>query len=393
MLSHFIAFSQSYTLSSTFQTHQPDFNYNPQLDFSISDRINTQANFQASTISGVSKSTRTYFRSVIKTKDSTFKDCYAFGVGLTMGSGGAFYLSVSNLDAENTVFESNDALNGGALSLMAGNLLVSTSTFKNNLAYENGGSIYVTSSKYGLFTEIDENIDNAVKFENQPSVYISDNTKFTSNSANNYGGALYSRSVKEMIIKSCIFEQNQVQLAGSAIFLNSTPSNINDNQFNSNICKFKQIQAGSSSIFKQKMFKTSTQANGGAICIYSDSKSTGILTNQNKFDKNAVSGTYSYLMDVPADISFAGNAEIQWISSGACHMNYNLDYPHLITSIKFLDCYSLSPFTNITEKGLGTPSSSNQNFENQNYDDRTSFTPNSLPSTPSPNPEEKPVVI
>lgn len=137
MLSHFIAFSQSYTLSSTFQTHQPDFNYNPQLDFSISDRINTQANFQASTISGLSKSTRTYFRSVIKTKDSTFKDCYAFGVGLTMGSGGAFYLSVSNLDAENTVFESNNALNGGALSLMAGNLLVSTSTFKNNLAYEN----------------------------------------------------------------------------------------------------------------------------------------------------------------------------------------------------------------------------------------------------------------
>ncbi|EAY14516.1 polymorphic repeat outer membrane protein, putative [Trichomonas vaginalis G3] len=394
MFAFFFVISISVTLKTDFITHQPDFQYNPQLDVEIAKRINSQVSYEATTESDKPRYQRNYFRCVVKTLNSEFSKCYAFGVGLTMGSGGALYLSVSNLDSKDTTFKENLANNGGALSIIGGDVLISSSTFDSNTAYENSGSIFISASKYGLLTEIDQDVLKPQNTPQKPNVYIGESTTFTSNSARNSGGAIYVRSATALIANKVTLDQNSAQLAGSALYLDTTPANVISSTITSNKIEYSPINTGSNTIFGQRMFKLTNQANGGAICVFTPSEETGIYTESNTFSKNSVTGQYSYLMKVPADMSFAGGGPIQWISNGECQLSYSPDYPNLIVSLNSKDCGSDNPYIFIESNGLGIPEEKAQNFEVVDYNIQTSYTPyNERENTPSPNPEETNVPV
>lgn len=367
MLPIFCVSAFSANIPVSFQTHEPDFAVNPDIDIEITKRINTNVVISAD-VSGKSRTDLSYFRCLVTTSNVKFDDCYALGVGLTLGSGGALYLSVSNLKSDKTTFTNNKANSGGALSVIAGDMILTGCVFKSNTAYENGGAVYVTASNYGIYTEIDDTFDPKQKYQVNPSIYVGDSSNFEDNHARNYGGALYIRSPKYVIVVKSNFTSNTAYMAGSAIFADTAQLNIFDNGFVSNGCNFTTIKNNTANIFKFRYILG--QVTGGAIAVYSISGPSAIYTKNNYYNMNYVDGPFIYLMKSAMDIYFGGNQTIKWVASKECYMNYNY-YPNLVMSAEFLNCFSENPYLDPKEVQLPVPESKKQNFDSTNYDENT----------------------
>lgn len=234
-----------------------DGNISDILEIDGDEQINTQKIFDSSNFNG-KRNNRCFFRRTITTTDCTFKDCFAFGVGLTFGSGGALYLSTSNLISKNTNYMSNAANTGGSLSIVAGDAIISKNQFINNEAIANGGAVQITASKHGIYTEIDEvNYSSADLKTINPRISISEDTIFENNTCRSLGGALYIQAANIMI-ENTKFNLNTARFSGGAIYITNTQSNIIGCNFTSNKC-----QQRSEFAFKEKSYYNQQVFNGG----------------------------------------------------------------------------------------------------------------------------------
>lgn len=300
-------------------------NYVPDntLDVNESAQIDTKRTFVDSEFDG-SRNQRMYFRCTITTINSTFSNCYAFGVGLTFGSGGAIYLSLSNLDSKDTKYINNIANDGGSLSIRGANMMINNNYFQNNTATHNGGSIFVTATSNGLLTEVDSPDDEKV-FDVKPNIYIT-RSVFKDNTAGSNGGAIFVQTGDSVLIEYSSINNNCAKFSGGAIYMSNTMSNLVENNLTSNSCNYAQQK-----IFK---FKSLNNYGGGAICV---NYKSGIYTNGNTFDMNFVNNS---LIGKPGvDIHFAGKEVIQWVSRNECVLSTNY-FELLIASVIPKDCYA-----------------------------------------------------
>lgn len=218
--------------------------------------------------------------------------------------GGAFY-NYATLNVYGGIFENNSAVRAGAFYNYR-TLTITNAIIRNNTASSLGGAIYLPSSTGALLylgTEDDyKNI--AVSFignsaPNAGAIYSAgrifmNDTLLESNSATEYGGAIYGSGNYNVIkIKDSEFKSNTAADMAGAIYISGQTTlsateelNIQNTNFTENTAKnggALYLAEGTRVYLKNASFtKNSTSANGGAItCNASNLEIDGATFTQN----------------------------------------------------------------------------------------------------------------
>ncbi|EAX95634.1 polymorphic outer membrane protein, putative [Trichomonas vaginalis G3] len=142
-----------------------------------------------------------------------FLNNFAFGAGVTSGSGGAINILESIFQAHSDspdyqiIFESNKASVGGAICSVSSAMLLYNSTFTSNMAYKNGGAIYFQSE----FNPTDGS------YLSPKITLIGGWLEFRQNIASEVGGAIAISYAVEVYIELSKFYSNKCSFTGGAI--------------------------------------------------------------------------------------------------------------------------------------------------------------------------------
>ena len=146
-------------------------------------------------------------------------------------SGGAIYVEYSTVTISGGTFENNKAsiasgnsVYGGALFLSACTVNITGGTFSNNIATNTGTTTTNTEFYGGAIYIINSGTSNA------PAVIL--NCTFSSNSADQRGGAIYTGGTSYINIANSTFKNNTVtngDAQGTAVYIGNSDGNININ--------------------------------------------------------------------------------------------------------------------------------------------------------------------
>ena len=375
MLLFFFLFSKSVPQAE----YQPIFlqNETEELEVDDSERVNTNVQFSSTTISSSKRNLRSFFRCYVTLTGVTFDGCFASGQGFTFSSGGALYLSASNLKSTGSTYENNIAQIAGAVSNVGGNMVFESDTFTTNTGFKYCGAIFSGSNPFGIYTEVDYEISN--KVEVRPSLYIM-KCNFEKNKGKSYGGAVVTKHLEIAYISETKFTSNKAGKAGGALFLEGTPTNLISNHFYTNLCqKDEDIKYGENDeqIFSIKEMSAKGVRGGGAVYfIETDNGDDQLYTSRNCFSGNAVLCAYNVCSDVGYDLEVLSGSQtefIKWASIDDSSFEYNSKNEEIV-----LYRVSQSPPDNCEEHEVPTtsyssplesPSTTSVSFTETSYDE------------------------
>ena len=162
--------------------------------------------------------------------DCTFSGNTADANPISNGSrygGGALYITGAEVEINKALFENNHSgYNGGAIGLYSeGRLLLNEATATGNQAGNNGGFLYVNGSELRVYSS---SIDgNAAKGGGGVNAYTSADvavyeTSFTGNTATGNGGALYAYTGgTPVLLQNCVLTDNTAEKYGGAVYTSS----------------------------------------------------------------------------------------------------------------------------------------------------------------------------
>lgn len=183
------------------------------------------------------------------------------------GNGGAIANSFNNTQISNTVFEKNEAINGGAVYNQSlyntnnqaqetdkgGDIKFADVTFDGNKASTNGGAI---------FNDANTNAE------------LSGTVVFSGNEAGNAGGAIFvaDASSSMEIASGAVFKSNSAKLGG-AIYNKGNLGTLDgvtfeDNTAETNGGAILNSNGGKIASITNSIFKNNTSTNGGGAAIY-----------------------------------------------------------------------------------------------------------------------------
>ena len=253
---------------------------------------------------------RSFFRCTVHvTGQTNFSNCYAFGAGFTLGSGGAIYMSASNLLVSNNVsFEQNRAIVGGAVSCVStSTFLMGNIIFKNNSAFKQAGALFVCKSEKGLKTELD---DPEQEFGSALVEVSLMDTVFSDNFCDEESGANLFAGVDVLNVINCVYSRNSAGSSGGAVVIHKSNGSFYKCKFFNNKCgKEEKMKNYSTNIFKLKETERfSPRRGGGAILLVSLKESISQLdTRECCFSGNTFSQEYSHSESGGYDILLYGN--------------------------------------------------------------------------------------
>ena len=152
------------------------------------------------------------------------------------GWGGAIY-ALGGVSIANCTFNSNQA-GFGAVIYTEGNLSIESSVFSNNSVDAYGGAIYIASNDSVVTisdSRFDSNSCGTVYSTYGGAIFNTGNLtiascEFTSNSTNNFGGAIYHEGyVSTLTISDSVFSSNSASYYAGAIMLNNCGSTVISN--------------------------------------------------------------------------------------------------------------------------------------------------------------------
>ena len=216
---------------------------------------------------------------------STFRNNNAYLSTILVVSYNDVKYKLSKLLVKDCLFEYNTVYNCGIIYTdELGYSEIENSTFQYNINTHSGGVLELdacisSTVKNCKFIENYGTSGAAIKIKVFNTKYISNvdilNCDFTSNSANNYGGAIYSNHGR-VNISNCNFNQNYAGKHGGAIYADFGEVKISNCKFNSN-CALKNGGA----IFSQNdpvtisncKFTQNSANNGGGLYLISEANS------------------------------------------------------------------------------------------------------------------------
>lgn len=194
------------------------------------------------------------------------------------GNGGAIANTFNNTQISNTVFEKNEAINGGAVynqSLFntnnqtqendkGGDIKFADVTFDGNKASTNGGAI---------FNDANTNTE------------LSGTVVFSGNEAGNAGGAIFvaDASSSMEIASGAVFKSNSAKLGG-AIYNKGNLGTLDGVTFEDNTAKTNggailNSNGGKIASITNSIFKNNTSTNGGGAAIYNKGGEIAEISN------------------------------------------------------------------------------------------------------------------
>ncbi len=198
----------------------------------------------------------------------------------TQDRGGAIFIAIQKTTANvtNVRFENNEAQNGGAISTQDASIIINgNSKFVGNKAEQDGGAIYMVSSKsltcdgseiefidneakvFGgaIFgSEIKINGNNADNPNNSPII------NFSGNKAESDGGAIYA-ALKEINVNNAHFYKNYSKVNGGDIFVTKGKLIVKNSKFFGNDNKVTESEENDS--INAKTDGIINAENGGSI--------------------------------------------------------------------------------------------------------------------------------
>lgn len=194
------------------------------------------------------------------------------------GNGGAIANSFNNTQISNTVFEKNEAINGGAVYNQSlyntnnqaqetdkgGDIKFADVTFDGNKASTNGGAI---------FNDANTNAE------------LSGTVVFSGNEAGNAGGAIFvaDASSSMEIASGAVFKSNSAKLGG-AIYNKGNLGTLDgvtfeDNTAETNGGAILNSNGGTIASITNSIFKNNTSTNGGGAAIYNKGGEIAEISN------------------------------------------------------------------------------------------------------------------
>ena len=194
------------------------------------------------------------------------------------GNGGAIANSFNNTQISNTVFEKNEAINGGAVYNQSlyntnnqaqetdkgGDIKFADVTFDGNKASTNGGAI---------FNDANTNAE------------LSGTVVFSGNEAGNAGGAIFvaDASSSMEIASGAVFKSNSAKLGG-AIYNKGNLGTLDgvtfeDNTAETNGGAILNSNGGIIASITNSIFKNNTSTNGGGAAIYNKGGEIAEISN------------------------------------------------------------------------------------------------------------------
>lgn len=194
------------------------------------------------------------------------------------GNGGAIANSFNNTQISNTVFEKNEAINGGAVYNQSlyntnnqaqetdkgGDIKFADVTFDGNKASTNGGAI---------FNDANTNAE------------LSGTVVFSGNKAGNSGGAIFvaDASSSMEIASGAVFKSNSAKLGG-AIYNKGNLGTLDgvtfeDNTAETNGGAILNSNGGKIASITNSIFKNNTSTNGGGAAIYNKGGEIAEISN------------------------------------------------------------------------------------------------------------------
>lgn len=194
------------------------------------------------------------------------------------GNGGAIANSFNNTQISNTVFEKNEAINGGAVYNQSlyntnnqaqetdkgGDIKFADVTFDGNKASTNGGAI---------FNDANTNAE------------LSGTVVFSGNEAGNAGGAIFvaDASSSMEIASGAVFKSNSAKLGG-AIYNKGNLGTLDgvtfeDNTAETNGGAILNSNGGKIASITNSIFKNNTSTNGGGAAIYNKGGKIAEISN------------------------------------------------------------------------------------------------------------------
>ena len=194
------------------------------------------------------------------------------------GNGGAIANSFNNTQISNTVFEKNEAINGGAVYNQSlyntnnqaqetdkgGDIKFADVTFDGNKASTNGGAI---------FNDANTNAE------------LSGTVVFSGNEAGNAGGAIFvaGASSSMEIASGAVFKRNSAKLGG-AIYNKGNLGTLDGVTFEDNTAKTNggailNSNGGKIASITNSIFKNNTSTNGGGAAIYNKGGEIAEISN------------------------------------------------------------------------------------------------------------------
>lgn len=194
------------------------------------------------------------------------------------GNGGAIANSFNNTQISNTVFEKNEAINGGAVYNQSlyntnnqaqetdkgGDIKFADVTFDGNKASTNGGAI---------FNDANTNAE------------LSGTVVFSGNEAGNAGGAIFvaGASSSMEIASGAVFKSNSAKLGG-AIYNKGNLGTLDgvtfeDNTAETNGGAILNSNGGKIASITNSIFKNNTSTNGGGAAIYNKGGKIAEISN------------------------------------------------------------------------------------------------------------------
>lgn len=278
-----------------------------QMNLEADGRIDTTITFQTA-VTGT-RASRSYWKCLVKAVESSFKDCFAFGVALTFGSGGAVYTQQSCLYILESTFTSNKAVSGGSIACVNSRIDGEQATFSFDTAYHRAGSLYSISSD-----QISEIGSDGAVISPYNEISIID-SKFYMCQSNELYGAAYVYGSTNIYLHNVIFELCSAKAPCGAIAFSECTAFIDQCKFIGNSCNVLPDIPNEINIFKSKMInKEKGIPSGGGAIIFSCVDQSKQLTTQNCCFKQNVANypnknTFNSQSSIGNDILFQGNAK------------------------------------------------------------------------------------
>ncbi|MFV0306044.1 MAG: T9SS type A sorting domain-containing protein [Moheibacter sp.] len=251
-----------------------------------------------------------------------------FTSGTSSRLGGAISAGGDNVIINNCIFKSNySETYGGAICASTWEkTIINNSTFEDNHSMNDGGAISITTSfsitNSKFINNSTQNDGGAIHSYSEEEGIISNST-FVGNTATLYGGAMWIDG-NNTEINNCIFESNQSDISGGAIYAWEELI-INNCIFDNNQSKDLGgaiYNSTFAAITNSKFMNNSTQGDGGAIynlCFY-EGGLFGLFIINSLFQQNDATRGGAIFNDTEISITnstFIGNTNTALLHSDA----------------------------------------------------------------------------
>ena len=152
--------------------------------------------------------------------------------------GGVIYATAgTDISVDHAFFHKNKAHVNGAVMYTSyiNSITIQHSSFDNNLADRDGGVMYMIA---GSSNSIESNCDEAgsmyyygTLFVKYYGIIILNNSFFSNNTADNYGGVMYAYRISSITVDNCSFDENTANNSGGVLYSCSSNSVTVNNSF------------------------------------------------------------------------------------------------------------------------------------------------------------------